>query len=252
MTSATAILGLLLAVPSATAQNGTATAPFYPGERMEYAVSYGVIPAGTMWMEIKGIETYEARAAYHIVAGARSNRAVSFLYELASHEESWLDARELYSLRYRRVTIENEKTREKDVRFDQERHLRIESDGTTEPASPRAVDQLAMIYYLRTLPLEVGKAYRIQNQADPDDNPLTLRVLKKERIKVPGGAFDTYVLDLEVKTDSGVFKKGGENRVWVTSDARHVPVKIASKVGLGSFQAELVDYTRGRPVDFAR
>ncbi|MDX1660573.1 MAG: DUF3108 domain-containing protein, partial [Gemmatimonadota bacterium] len=49
------------------------------------------------------------------------------------------------------------------------------------------------------------------------------------------------VLDLDVKSDSGVFKKGGENRIWVTADERKIPVKISSKIGLGAFQAELVD-----------
>jgi hypothetical protein len=31
-----------------------------------------------------------------------------------------------------------------------------------------------------------------------------------------------------------------------------VPVKISSKVGIGSFEAELVDYARGAPVPSAR
>ena len=92
----------------------------------------------------------------------------------------------------------------------------------------------------------------LRNQADPNDNPLTIEVLKQERIKVPAGSFDTYVLDLDVTTDGGLFKKGGENRIWVTTDARHVPVKISSRIGVGSFEAELVDYARGAPVTSAR
>jgi hypothetical protein len=248
----TAFLALFAASATAAGQTGHAPAPFHPGERMEYAVSYGRIPAGELTIRVAGLETYEGRSVYHLVSEAKSNRAVSLLYELASQEESWLDAAGLYSLRYRRVSTENDKTREKDVRFDQQRHLRIESDGETKPASPRAVDQLAMIYYLRTLSVAPGKTFVLQNQADPDDNPLTVRILKRERIKVPAGSFDTWVVDIEVKTDSGVFKKGGENRVWVTADERRVPVKISSKVGIGSFAAELVDYSRGQPVDSAR
>lgn len=246
------LLGLLALATTAAAQTASGPVSFNAGERMEYVVSYGIIPAGTMTLEMAGLETYAGQPAYHATFRAQSNRAVSFLYELTSTEESWFDARELYSLRYRRVSTEKGKTRERDYRFDQERHLRIEAGGEVKPTSPRAVDQLAVLYYLRALPLAPGKSFILRNQADPDNNPLKLRVLKQERIKVPGGTFDTYVLDLDVKTDSGVFKKGGENRVWVTRDDRHVPVRIASKIGLGSFQAELVDYVSGRPVDFAR
>jgi hypothetical protein len=252
MTRLTALLALFAGSATAAAQSGHAPIPFQPGERMAYSVNYGVIPAGQLTIRVEGLETYQGRSAYHLVSEAQSNRAVSVLYQLASREESWLDAEGLYSLRYRRVSTENDKTREKDVRFDQQRHLRIEADGDTQPASPRAVDQLAMIYYMRTLPVAPGKIFLLRNQADPDDNPVRVSVLKRERIKVPAGAFDTYVVDIEVKTDSGVFKKGGENRVWVTADARRIPVKISSKVGIGSFTAELVEYSRGRPVDSAR
>lgn len=235
----------------AAAQNGSGPGkvPFAPGERMEYAVGYGPLPAGTMQLRVAGIEPVDGRPAYHIVMTAESNKAVSFLYELASEEESWLDVGRFHSLRYRRRTVEKDKVRTKEVRFDQDRDVRIINEGgsiETKPASPDAVDQLGMIYYLRLLPLESGARFVLRNQADPDDNPITIRVLKQERVKVPAGTFDAWVVDLDVKTDSGVFKKGGENRVWVSADGRSLPVKISSKIGLGSFHAELVDYSRGR------
>ncbi|HYO46602.1 MAG TPA: DUF3108 domain-containing protein [Gemmatimonadota bacterium] len=254
LTLVVAVVALLAAAHPAAAQTATAirSAPFYPGESMEYSVGYGRLPAGTLEIGIDELDTLDGRPAYHIVFKAASNQAISFLYDINSREESWFDAREFYSLRYRRESTENDETRTKEYVFDQQRQVRIEPDGDVEPASPRAVDQVAMFYYVRLLPLEPGSKFVLRNQADPDDNPLTIEVLKKERVKVPAGTFDAYVLDLDVRTDGGLFKKGGENRIWVTTDARHVPVKISSKVGLGSFEAELVDYTRGAPVTSAR
>lgn len=249
-----ALVGLLAAAAPAAAQtaSGIRSAPFYPGESMEYAVRYGGLPAGSLEIGIDKLDTLEGRPAYHIVFKAESNRAISYLYDIASTEESWFDAREFYSLRYRRESTENDKTRTKEYVFDQRRQVRIEPDGDVSPASPRAVDQVAMFYYVRLLPLEPGARFVLRNQADPDDNPLTIEVLKKERIRVPSGSYDTFVLNLDVKTDGGIFKKGGENRIWVTTDARHVPVKISSKIGIGSFEAELVDYARGAPVTSVR
>ncbi len=100
------------------------------------------------------------------------------------------------------------------------------------------------MYYLRTLNPRVGATYVLRNQADPADNPLTVRDLKEERIRVPAGTFDTVVVDVDVKTNNVIFRRGGENRIWVTADSRRIPVKISSKVGIGSFKAELVEYTR--------
>lgn len=219
---------------------------------MEYSVRYGVVPAGTLEIRIEELDTVAGRPAYHFIFTAESNKAISYVYDINSVEESWFDAREFYSLRYKRRSTENDRTRFKEYAFDHDRNLRIEPDGDAEPTSPRAVDQVAMFYYVRLLPLEPGSKFVLRNQADPDDNPLTVTVVKKERIKVPAGSYDTYVLDLDVKTDGGLFKKGGENRIWVTADALHVPVRISSKIGLGSFQAELVDYARGAPVPSAR
>lgn len=247
-----AILPALARPAVAQTQTGLRTAPFYPGESMEYAVAYGVLPAGTLQIGIRELDTLNGRPAYHIVFRAESNRAISAIYDINSVEESWFDAREFYSLRYTRESTENDKTRTKEYVFDQRRQVRIEPDGDESPASPRAVDQVAMFYYVRLLPLEPGSEFVLRNQADPNDNPLTIEVLKQERIKVPAGSFDTYVLDLDVTTDGGIFKKGGENRIWVTADAQHVPVKISSKIGLGSFEAELVDYARGAPIPSAR
>jgi hypothetical protein len=248
-----ALIVLASALP-ATAQTGSRirSAPFYPGESMEYAVEYGVVPAGTLEIGIDKLDTLNGRPAYHIVFRAASNRAISYIYDINSVEQSWFDAGEFYSLRYKRESTENNETRVKEYVFDQGRQVRIEPDGDVSPSSPRAVDQVAMFYYVRLLPLEVGSKYVLRNQADPDDNPLTITVLKRERVRVPSGTYDAFVLDLDVKTDSGLFKKGGENRIWVTADARHVPVKISSKVGLGSFEAELVDYSRGAPIPSAR
>lgn len=246
-------LAASVATQPAVAQTSTGLrAPFHPGESMEYTVKYGVVPAGTLEIRIEEFDTFEGRPAYHFVFTAESNQAISYVYDINSVEESWFDAHEFYSLRYKRRSTENDRTREKEYAFDHDQNVRIEPDGDVEPTSPRAVDQVAMFYYVRLLPLEPGTKFVLRNQADPDDNPLTLTVLKKERVKVPAGTYDTYVLDLDVKTDGGLFKKGGENRIWVTTDPLHVPIRISSKIGLGSFQAELVDYARGAPVTSVR
>lgn len=245
MTRALSLLTLLavLGATPAHAQNGSSSlpeVPFRAGERLEYGVGYGPLPAGTMSVAVSSLTRYEGRPAYHIVFTAETNRAISFVYDLDTREESWFDAQRFHSLRYTKRAMEEGKERTRDYRFDQERNLRIEPDGETKPASPRAVDQVAFMYYLRLLPLKAGAKFVLNNAADPDDNPVTVRVLKKERVKVPAGTYETWVLDLDLTSDSGLFKKGGENRVWMTADDRKIPVKISSKIGLGSFQADLV------------
>lgn len=246
-----ALLGIFAAAVPISGQTQVAHdrgLAFKPGERLEYAVSYGPVPAGSMELRVVGLTAVDGRTAYHFASEVESNRAVSYIYEIESREEAWLDADRLHSLKYRRDSVEKGKERDRLYIFDQQRHVRVDAEGDTLPTSSNAVDQLSMIYYLRLLPFEQGSRFVLRNQADPNDNPLTVRVLKRERIRVPAGTFDTWVVELGLQTDSGVFKKGGDNRLWVTTDSRHLPVKISSKIGLGSFEAELVDYEPGEAV----
>ncbi|MCK5439499.1 MAG: DUF3108 domain-containing protein [Gemmatimonadetes bacterium] len=246
------VLALTLGSTAAHAQTNeadTATAlAFNPGEELTYSVAYGFVPAGSWWLRIEELGEFEGRPAYHFVSKVESNEGVSVIYEIEQSEEAWFDAAELYSLKYTRQSIENDTARDRVYRFDQEQHLRINGKGETKPASPRAVDQLSILYFIRLLPFEPGAKFTLRNLADPEDNPLTIQVLKKERVKVPAGTFETYVLKLDFKTNQGVFKKGGENLLWVTADDRHVPVKLSSRIGLGKFRAELVGFSAGKTI----
>lgn len=246
------VLALMLIPTTAHAQTSeadTATAlAFSPGEELTYQVAYGVVPAGSWWLRVEELGEFEGRPAYHFVSKVETNESVSVIYELNSAEEAWFDATELYSLKYTRRSIENNKPRDRDYRFDHEQNLRITANGDTKPASPRAVDQLSIMYFIRLLPFEPGAKFTLRNLADPEDNPLGIQVLKKERVKVPAGTFETYLLKLDFKTNHGMFKKGGENLIWVTADDRHIPIKLSSKIGLGKFRAELVEFSTGKTI----
>ena len=43
-----------------------------------------------------------------------------------------------------------------------------------------------------------------------------------------------------VLVGDGLFKAKGKLTIWVTDDARHMPVKMQSKIPVGSIKAELV------------
>ncbi len=59
------------------------------------------------------------------------------------------------------------------------------------------------------------------------------------------GTYDTYLIEAEIKQVDGVFEKSknAKIQVWVTEDRRRMPVKIKSKVVVGSFAGELVSAT---------
>jgi hypothetical protein len=70
-------------------------------------------------------------------------------------------------------------------------------------------------------------------------------VIKKETLKLTSGTYDTYLIEPEIKHVGGVFEKSknAKIQIWVTADSRRMPVKIKSKVVVGSFVGELVSAT---------
>ncbi len=58
------------------------------------------------------------------------------------------------------------------------------------------------------------------------------------------GVIRCFRVRLDVKHISGVFKKSkdAELLVWFSADERRLPVKVRSKVVVGHFTLELVDY----------
>jgi hypothetical protein len=45
----------------------------------------------------------------------------------------------------------------------------------------------------------------------------------------------------------GVFQQKGEVRIWLTDDQRHIPVKIRSKIAIGSININLQEARWVRP-----
>lgn len=73
-----------------------------------------------------------------------------------------------------------------------------------------------------------------------------VKVLKKEKVKVPAGTFETFKCALSGEvTPKGVFKMDKDVYMWLTTDERHLPVKIEGEVLIGSVVAELIRYKKG-------
>jgi hypothetical protein len=67
-------------------------------------------------------------------------------------------------------------------------------------------------------------------------------VIKRETITLVSGTYDTYLVEPDLKHIGGVFQKSphAKLKIWVTADSRRIPVKVRSKVVVGSFVAELI------------
>jgi len=213
---------------------------FGAGEKLVFSVQYGLITAGEATLEVRNIATIGGRPCYRIVSDARTNDFFSKFYQVRDRYESCMDTTELYTLRYEKHVREGKFKRDETVDFDQTAH-RAKYKDKSVPIPPRTQDVLSALYYVRTLPLEVGQSISIANHTDKKNYPLLVKVHGREHIKVDAGEFDCLVVE-PILRGPGVFTQKGRLTVWLTDDERRMPVLMKSKVVIGHVAAVLKSY----------
>jgi hypothetical protein len=115
--------------------------------------------------------------------------------------------------------------------------------GPEQPSVRNPLDDGSFLYFLRTIPLAVGETYSFDRYFRPDRNPVTIRVLRRERIRVPAGEFDAIVIQPIIKS-KGLFSENGHAEVWLSDDADHIMLQMKSGLKIGSLNLYLRSYRR--------
>ncbi len=215
--------------------------PYGVGERLEYDVRFGAIRAGRGSMEVKGIETIRGRPAYHTVFEVKGG--IPF-FRVHSVFQSWTDTASLSSLRFIQDQDEGPRERERHYEIFPDRQVyteRVAGEGEEQPSVANPVDDGSFLYFIRTVPLEVGQTYTFNNYFRPDRNPVVIRVLRREQVKVPAGTFDAIVIQPSIKT-RGIFSEKGQAEVWLSNDDRRIMLQMKSKLSFGSLNLHLTSY----------
>jgi hypothetical protein len=222
--------------------------PFGPGERLEYQVKLGFFSAGNGFIGVESVDTTRGRETYELVMGITGGIPGA---RVNDRYQSWLDTRTLASRHFIRDVHEVRYRSFKEFAIYPEEGRWVQLDDADEfdtMSASTPLDELSFLFWLRTVPLEVGQTYTYRNYFKNDGNPVVLKVLRRERRKVPAGEFNTIVVQPTIQT-SGLFSQGGKAEVYLTDDAdRHV-VYLRSEVPLvGSITLHLRSIRRGTPL----
>lgn len=205
--------------------------PFGVGENLEYSAKLGFLRLGNGVIKIAGIDTIRGVPSFKFEFSLTGGNA---LYRLNSVLESWAGVRDLKSRRYHSTTDENGRLREKRYEiFPDSGFYRQEGVPGPQPSPEHPLDDAAFLYFVRTVPLEVGKTYELDYYFRKEKNPLIIRVEKREKMELPDGSKVDCLVVQPVIGDRGIFAEKQRGRVWVTDDARRVPVQIQTRYPFG-------------------
>ena len=217
---------------------------FGAGESLTYSIGWEKVSAGTGTMTVgMPVDTF-GRVCFPIVSTVTSTAFVSTFYKVDDRVETIMDVRELYPLYFEKRLHEGSFRSTRRIEFDPVAGMAY-TPADTFPVPHYVLDDLSLLYHVRSMELTVGKDVELDIYSGKKLYRLVVKIVRKERIKVEAGVFNTIVVEPLLQA-AGLFKNEGKVTVWLTDDRLHLPVLMKSKVVVGSIVAELEDYRLGQ------
>lgn len=214
-------------------------------ENLIFDVYWQFIKVGQGTLEIRGFENVNNRIAYHLYSQAKSSVFFDNFFKVRDINQSWLDAESLCSLRYSADISEGGWKKREQVDFDHTNKKFVLNDNGSVREGDTVLwvqDVISALYFFRTLDLEVGKEYIFDAHSGDKSWPLKTKVTGKETVETKAGKFDCLILEPAIRDNAGIFQAKGRLQVWVTNDHKKMPVKMKTKIPVGSIIAELAEY----------
>lgn len=237
------LIALLLILPFPSVH----ASPFPVPEKFVYDLTWAGIKAGTASLELRN-----DGGRIKIVSTAQSADWISVFYTVDDRAESIVSKDPYRSslglpVSYRLRLREGKHRKDKEVIFDHEKNRakymdHLEGEYKEIDVPPMVFDPISSFFYLRSLRLVVGEPVYITMFDSKKVYNVEVQVLRRERVTIAEGTFDTIVVKPLMKSE-GIFYRKGEIFIWLTDDARHIPVKMQTKVKIGSITANLVGGT---------
>lgn len=216
---------------------------FGVGERLVFDVSYGPIAAGEAVMAVPRYETVAGRNCYYVEFTVNSRSSFDWIYEVRDKYLTFVDVEAIAPLRFEQHIREGTYTRDFTADFDQVSHIAKTSEGNY-PIPEYVHDIMSAFYYARMLDysgMKPGEYITLFNFYRDTSHELRVKFLGKQELEVEAGTFNTIVVEPLVQ-EGGLFKAEGRIVIWLSDDERKIPIRVNTKVVIGSIDVELKEY----------
>jgi len=224
-----------------------ATLPFGTGEVLDFEIQYGVVSVGRARLETREVERYRERPVLELVSRAKSAQWIDAVYKVRDEISSLFDLEALYSLRFRKQLREGDYRADFEAEYLHEQSVARYADGSESPLVPGSQDILSALFYVRAFALQEGMVLHIPVHDGKKSYPLRVAVTGRERVETRLGSYDCLVLEPTLQSQ-GLFKSEGRMLIYLSDDARRLPVKLKARAPVGAFTSELVAYREGKPL----
>lgn len=220
--------------------------PYHPGQELIYQASWIGIPAAGGKVVLNASHGDPALLIAEI--WVNTNRLTDKLYRMRDYLREDFSAS---SLKPNEMNIRQNEGRRHDtfnVTFDHRDHVvtlvkhgprgqQIRKFLSYNPSGPVSGAMMAL-----SQPLEAGDSLSFDAFSGTTRYVFELKVIKRERIGTPLGEFDAFriVPSVTYLSDGKINDEVHETTLWVSADARRLPLRVESAVFIGSIRIDLV------------
>lgn len=234
----------LAACPALPAPSGALS--FRPGEELDFSLDAMGAQAGKLSLKVLP----EKGGLIPVRAQVSSNTFFSKIRRARGVATTYLNPKTLHPTRYEEDSTENDVHRTADVRFSRaQRVVNIHFTVNGAPGrrtlrtAPDALDAASAIYLMRQLPLRQDTQFCFDSYGIRTVWRVTGKVVGREHISLPLGEFDAWHLDGQaVRVDNP--SQHRDLHIWVSDDARRLPLVAVGAIDLGAVRATLTRYNR--------
>jgi hypothetical protein len=225
--------------------------PFAPGERLVYDVTWSsMLTAGTLTVTTHDRRPSFGSTAYYITAEGRSASLVAALYPVYYKADTLLDTATLLPQRGSLYSDEKGRRRYRVAQFNHATrsvHYELQSTDPTKvltqldlPTPPQAHDAVSVIFALRTMTLTTGASKLMPVVVNGQVYRVLMTVGERERVQCGLGEVNAWRITPTL-VDERDREDGRDMVVWISDDARRLPLKLQGALPVGTFGLTLAN-----------
>jgi hypothetical protein len=234
---------VLAAAPAAAPKKEMAV-PFKAGEVLEYDIGWSsYLTAGTATVSVKEKKPSYNSVAYYVVAEGQPTSLLSKLYTLYYKADTLIDVYSLLPQRGSLYVREGKRQRMKTTTFNQTaKTAKYEVQTATTVQRDLSVpaftqDALSALFVLRSIPMKAGEKFNMPVTDAGDIYKVQMQVGAVEPVKTGLGSVNGLKIVPVVTSTKGTPPRG--LAIWLSDDARRLPLKIEAQLPVGKFTVTL-------------
>lgn len=228
------------------------SAPFEQGETLKYEGKVSKIIQGIAVADLTfTVDRVEGRD-FLIKAEAKSKGTLLRLFRFSFLQkfESTIDDRDFRVIRTVKHDVQKERVRDSEALFDYRdgRVTWTETDPKEPMKPPRRIaseiegathDLISGVYSLRMLPLAVGKTFNLKVSDSGLVYDVPVKVTAREMQKTEIGRVMCFRVEPEVFGPGRLVEGKGSMTIWITDDARRLPVRSQVNASIGKIEIKI-------------